>query len=184
MRAAIFLDRDNTIIHNDGHLGDPDAAHLMDGVASSLIRMRDAGFDLIVVTNQSGVARGLFTEDDVKAVHRSIDRSIEQATAREDVILDWYYSPWHPEAVVDVYKGEHHTRKPAPGMLLQAAREHDIDLARSWMVGDQERDIEAGIAAGCRSILLASDMVETQAEKSCPTLNAAADHILAESRRI
>ncbi|MBG83284.1 MAG: hypothetical protein CMJ40_01925 [Phycisphaerae bacterium] len=181
MRRAIFLDRDNTIIHNDGHLGDPDAVHLMDGVADALVRMREAGFDLIVVTNQSGVARGLFTEDDVKAVHRSIDDSIAQATGRDDIILGWYYSPWHPEAVIQAYKGDHPTRKPEPGMLTQAAEDHDIDLKSSWMVGDQERDVEAGMAAGCRSIRLANDKTGTRAELRCPTLTEATDHILMES---
>ena len=181
MRRVIFLDRDNTIIKNDGHLADPDAAHLMDGVASSLVQMRDAGFDLIVVTNQSGVARGLFTEDDVRNVHDAIDRSIAQATRRDDIILDWYFSPWHPEGVVDAYRGEHPTRKPEPGMLTQAARDHEIDLERSWMVGDQERDVQAGQAAGCRCIRLASDPVQSNAQYQCGTLPEAAQYILKES---
>ena len=129
MRRTIFLDRDNTIIHNDGHLGDPEAVHLMAGAAQAMVQLVDAGFSLIVVTNQSGVARGLFTEEDVKAVHRSIDRSIAQATGREDLVLGWYYSPWHPEAVIDAYRGNHPTRKPEPGMLLEAADDHELTPA-------------------------------------------------------
>lgn len=181
MRRVIFLDRDNTIIHNDGHLGDPDAAHLMDDVAEALVQLRDAGFDLIVVTNQSGVARGLFTEDDVKSVHESIDGSIAEATSRDDIILGWYYSPWHPEAVVEAYRGDHPTRKPEPGMLIQAAEDHGINLESSWMVGDQERDVEAGIAAGCRSIRLSIETIETCAEKQFRTLTEATRYILSES---
>ncbi|MDG2095386.1 MAG: HAD family hydrolase [Phycisphaerales bacterium] len=181
MRRTIFLDRDNTIIHNDGHLGDPDAVHLMEGAAEAMIQLADAGYTLIVITNQSGVARGLFTEDDVKAVHQSVDRSIREATGREGVVLDWYYSPWHPEAVVDAYRGNHPTRKPEPGMLIKAAADHDIDLDNSWMVGDQERDVQAGAAAGCRSVRLASDPVETCAETCRPTLMDAARYILAEA---
>lgn len=181
MRRAVFLDRDNTIIHNDGHLGDPDAARLMDGASDAMILLRDAGFILIVVTNQSGVARGLFTEDDVKAVHQSIDDSITRATGRDDVVLGWYYSPWHPEAMLEAYRGDHPTRKPKPGMFIEAAADHDIDLVNSWMIGDQERDVEAGNAAGCRSVLLNTGATDTVAEHHCPTLTQAARFILAEA---
>lgn len=183
MRRTIFLDRDNTIIHNDGHLGDPEAVHLMAGAAQAMVQLVDAGFSLIVVTNQSGVARGLFTEEDVKAVHCSIDRSIARATGREDLVLGWYYSPWHPEAVIDAYRGDHPTRKPGPGMLLEAADDHELDLARSWMVGDQERDVQAGMAAGCRCVRLASASTQTLAEKRCDTLMAATQYILSEANR-
>ncbi len=153
MHRCIFLDRDNTIINNDDHLGDPDGVILFEDVPASLQALHDAGWLLVVVTNQSCVARGIFTEQNVHDVHGEIRRRLRDALGH-DVLEHWYYSPWHPEGVVDAFRGEHHTRKPQPGMLLQAADEHGIDLSGSWMLGDQVRDIRAGQAAGCRTILL------------------------------
>ena len=180
MQRCVFLDRDNTIIQNDGDLGDPDGVSLLEGAAQAMCRLRDAGFVLVVITNQSGVARGVFTEQDVADVHQAIEVILEQTTGRSDLVHGWYYSPWHPEGVIEAFRGSHPTRKPAPGMLLQAADDHGIDLRRSWMIGDQERDVEAGNAAGCRSILLATSETETSAERICETMTEAADCILQE----
>ena len=154
MQPVVFLDRDNTLIANDGDLGDPARVTLLDGVPEGLQRLRDAGYRLVVVTNQGGVARGRYEEEDVDRVHREIAGLVDLAADRRGLIDRFYYCPFHPEAVVDAYRREHPWRKPQPGMLLQASRDLGIDLRSSWMVGDQPRDVQAGAAAGCRTILI------------------------------
>ena len=180
MHRCVFLDRDNTIIENDDHLGDPAGVKLFDDTADALRLLHDAGWLLVVVTNQSGVARGLFTEEDVHAVHTEIQRQLSDATGQE-LIRHWYHSPWHPEGEVERFRGPHHTRKPGPGMLLEAAEAHAIDLEASWMLGDQARDIRAGQAAGCRTILLTmggvADMDDPQPDAIVDSISAAAQFI-------
>lgn len=182
MQPAVFLDRDNTIIHDKGHLGDPAGAVLLPDVPTALLELQEAGYLLVVVTNQSGVARGFFTEDDVHAVHDTIRKQVQDALGGQDLLKHWYYSPWHPEGTVEAFRGEHHTRKPEPGMLMQAAEELEIDLARSWMLGDQDRDIRAGQRAGCRAILLTLSGInaidDPQPDAIVDTFRAAADVIL------
>jgi D-glycero-D-manno-heptose 1,7-bisphosphate phosphatase len=152
LERAVFLDRDNTIIENDGYLGDPSRVKLLPGAATALAAMRALGYRLIVVSNQSGVARGLFDENAVEAVNAEMSRQLqEQAGAYIDAS---YYCPYHPEASLPEYRVDHDWRKPKPGMLRQAAADFRLDLAQSWMIGDQNRDIGAGAAAGCRTILL------------------------------
>ena len=153
---AVFLDRDNTLIVNDGDLGDPDAVVLMQGAAMAVASLCGLGFRTFVVTNQGGVARGRYREQDVDAVHQRLAELLEQQAtgARVD---GFYYCPFHPEGTSHHYRREHPDRKPAPGMLLRAAAEHGIDLRSSWMIGDAMRDVAAGEAAGCRTILLHPD---------------------------
>jgi len=170
VEQAIFLDRDNTLIANDGDLGDPTGVRLLDGVPQGLRALREIGFRLIVVTNQSGVARGRFTEDDVDAVHQRIAQLVDGGAAMRDVIDRFYYCPYHPDAVIDFYKRDHFWRKPQPGMLLQAARDMKLDLSSCWMIGDQSRDIDAGRAAGCRTVLITRD--EALASAAQPTVVA------------
>lgn len=149
---AVFLDRDNTIIANDGYLGDPTKVRLLPGAAAAIASMRRLGYRIIVVSNQSGVARGKFDESAVEAVNQEMIRQLrEQAAAHIDAS---YYCPFHPEAVVAEYKVDHDWRKPKPGMLKAAAADFDLDLTRCWMVGDMQRDIAAGLAVNCRTILL------------------------------
>ena len=157
MEPAVFLDRDNTLIANDGDLGDPDHVHIVEGVPAGLLALRKAGFRLVVVTNQGGVARGKFTEADVDAVHQRIASLVEDETGSESVIDRFYYCPYHPEGTKPEYRRDHSWRKPHPGMLVQAARDMGLDLSRSWLVGDQLRDIRAGKAAGCRTVLVTND---------------------------
>jgi D-glycero-D-manno-heptose 1,7-bisphosphate phosphatase len=128
----------------------------MQGAAMAVASLCGLGFKIIVVTNQGGVARGKYTEDDVKQTHdRLADMVADAATgARIDA---FYYCPYHPQGKLPEYTKEHPTRKPQPGMLLDAAKDHGLDLSRSWMVGDQVRDVQAGAAAGCRTILLRTD---------------------------
>jgi D-glycero-D-manno-heptose 1,7-bisphosphate phosphatase len=157
VQAAVFLDRDNTLIHNDGDLGDPEQVRLVDGVPAGLKALRQAGFHLVVVTNQAGVARGRFSEEDVDAVNQRIALLADRHARSVGLIDRFYYCPYHPEAQVPEYKRDHPWRKPNPGMILQAARDMQLDLGESWMIGDQERDVLAGRAAGCRTILVTRD---------------------------
>lgn len=157
MEPAVFLDRDNTLIANDGDLGEPDSVRLLDGVAAGLKALREAGYRLVVVTNQGGVARGRFTEEDVDAVHQRIALLVDAQANALGLIDRFYYCPYHPEATVAEYKRDHPWRKPHPGMILQAARDMGLDLSASWMIGDQERDVLAGRAAGCETILITRD---------------------------
>ena len=154
METAVFLDRDNTLIANDGDLGDPGAVRLMDGVAGGLKALREAGYRLIVVTNQGGVARGKFSEDDVDAVHQRIATLVDETAGAGGLIDRFYYCPYHPDARLEEYRRDHPWRKPHPGMLLQAARDLDLDLAECWLIGDRQRDVEAASAAGCRAVLI------------------------------
>lgn len=148
---AIFLDRDDTIIEDAGYISDPEQVKLIKGVPKALAQLREIGFKLVVVTNQSGVARGIFAEKALGEIHNRL----RQLLSKEYVQLDnIYYCPYHPEGIVPKYRKESDLRKPSPGMLLVAAEEMDIDLDNSWMIGNSSRDIEAGLQAGCKTILL------------------------------
>ncbi len=148
MRPAVFLDRDGTLIAEVGHPGDPDGVALLSGVPDSLRRLREAGLALVVASNQAGVARGYFTEEDVLAVNRRL----ADILADEGLELDgWYYCIHHPD-----FGGPCDCRKPAPGMLTRAARDLRLDLGRSWIVGDHPSDAEAGRRAGVRPIIVLS----------------------------
>ncbi len=153
--AAVFLDRDNTLIQNDGDLGDPDQVVLIKGVASAIASLRGLGYKIVVVTNQGGVARGKYSEQDVDAVHQRINDLIKATTGA--TIDQFYFCPYHPQGKVKKYRREHPWRKPQPGMLLQAAEELNLDLNLCWLVGDQLRDVESAQAADVRAILLHSD---------------------------
>ena len=151
MKRAVFLDRDNTLIANDGDLGDPEAVQLMKAAALGVAALRGLGYQIVVVTNQGGVARGKYGEDDVNAVHERINEHL-QSQANGAKIDRFYFCPFHPEGSVQRYRKEHPWRKPAPGMLLQAAADMKLDMSLCWMIGDAPRDIEAGKAAGVRTI--------------------------------
>lgn len=176
MRKAVFLDRDGTIIDNQGDLGDPNGVNIIDGVKDAIKALAEAGWLLIVVTNQAGVARGVFTEQDIHAVHDHIDTLVGP-------IAKYYYCCFHEEGKVEEWRGSHPWRKPAPGMLLQAIEDFDIDSTSSWMIGDTARDMQAGQAAGCKTIWLTAPgrvTDEVVPTLSCPTLAEAALFILAE----
>lgn len=168
VEPAVFLDRDNTLIANTGDLGEPSRVRLLDGVAPALIKLRDAGYRLIVVTNQGGVARGKFTEADVDAVHQRIAQLLADAHGRRNLIDRFYYCPYHPQGAIDEYRRDHSWRKPHPGMILQASRDMELDLRRSWLIGDHQRDVAAGRAAGCQTILVSKSA--RLAERANPTL--------------
>jgi len=151
--TAVFLDRDGTIVHDAGYLDDPAKVRLLPGAAEALARLADAGHLLVIVSNQSGIARGLFDEKCLAEVHARVEQLLQEEGARIDGA---YYCPYldGPEATVPAYRRDSELRKPKSGMLIQAAKELDIDLTRSWMVGNAPTDVEAGLRAGCRSILV------------------------------
>jgi D,D-heptose 1,7-bisphosphate phosphatase len=164
VERAVFLDRDNTLIANDGDLGDPEQVRLLEGVSAGLRTLQSAGYRLIVVTNQAGVARGVFTEDDVDHVHQRIASLVDQEAKASRLIDRFYYCPYHPEGEVEEYRRDHPWRKPRPGMLIQAARDLGLDLSASWMIGDRARDVQAGAAAGCRTVLVNRNGAPVEAE--------------------
>jgi len=153
-RPCVFFDRDDTLIAcravvADGDLGDPALVRLLPGAREAVGALKEAGFAVVVVSNQGGVARGRYDEAAVRAVNRRLSELLDHA------VDAFYYCPYHPRGVVAGYDREHPWRKPSPGMLLQAARDLDLDLSRSWIVGDAARDCEAGLRAGCKAVLLA-----------------------------
>ncbi len=150
---AVFLDRDNTLIEDPGYISDPKVVTLLPGVELALKSLTQCGYKLIVVTNQSGVARGLLTEETLEKIHGELRRQLSDRGAHLDAI---YYCPYHPEGTIEEYAKESELRKPQPGMLELGAKELDIDLSESWMVGDSARDIEAGQRAGCKTIRVRS----------------------------
>lgn len=152
-RPAIFLDRDGTIIKDTGYVDAPEKVELLPGAAEAIVKLRDAGYLAVIVSNQSGVARGKFDEAMMNKIHRRVVADIEDKGGGIDGA---YYCPYlgGPDAVVERYRRDSPMRKPHPGMLLEASRAHNIDIGRSWMVGDNVRDADAGRAAGCRTILI------------------------------
>ena len=151
-RPAIFFDRDNTLIVSDGYLSDPAKVVLVDGAADAVAKARQLGFTVVVISNQSGVAKGIFAEEAVWAVNTRLNELLKAAKSTATIALH-EYCPYHPEASVEKYRQDSPLRKPRPGMILAAADKLKLDLGRSWVIGDAPRDIEAGRAAGCRTIL-------------------------------
>jgi len=149
--AAVFLDRDGTLVHPSQYPAHPEDLRLYDGICPELQALQRAGFRLVVITNQSGIARGYFTESDLQVMHEYLRRELEG----RGVFLDGiYHCPHHPEGVIPALSIRCECRKPQPGMVLQAAAELDLDLTRSWLVGDILDDVEAGNQAGCCTILV------------------------------
>lgn len=148
---AIFLDKDGTLVHNVPYNVAPERIQLMPGVAEGLQRLHAAGYTLIVITNQSGVARGYFAEEALDGV----EARLRDLLAEYGVPLaGFYYCPHHPDGVEPAYATTCTCRKPAAGLLLQAAHDHDIECSQSWLIGDILNDIEAGRRAGCRTVLV------------------------------
>ena len=149
---AFFLDRDGVMIEEENYLADPAKVRLCPGCAEALRRIARAGFRIVVTSNQSGIARGYFTFAEIAAVERKI---VELLAAGNAPAPDaWYYCPHHVKGTVAQYVRECDCRKPRPGMLLQAAREHDLELSGSVMIGDKLSDLRAAFAAGCPSAAL------------------------------
>ena len=151
MKKAFFLDRDGVIIEERNYLSDPGQVALCSGAAEAIRTMRQAGYLVIAVSNQSGVARGYFTREQLKAVEHRIDALLEAGGARIDA---WYYCMHHKKGIIPEFTCDCDCRKPRPGLFLQAAKDYDIDLADSFMIGDKVSDILAARNARCRNAVL------------------------------
>ena len=151
MNKAVFLDRDKTIIEDkEGYINDPTKVKLLPGAAEAIKKLNKNSFKVIITTNQSGVGRNYFTEKDLTLIHQKMIELLQKEGAHLD---DIYYCPHHPEEACSC-------RKPLPGMIVEAAIEHDIDIKESYCIGDSERDIEAGKTAGCKTILIKEGRLE------------------------
>jgi len=148
MPPAIFLDKDGTLIEDVPYNVDPAQMRLGAGVAAGVRRLHEAGFALVVVTNQSGVARGYFAEAAIAPVETRLRQLLRVP------ITGFYYCPHHPDGTVLEYAIRCRCRKPQPGMLRRAAMDLGLDLNCSWLIGDILNDVEAGQRAGCRTILI------------------------------
>jgi len=151
VNKAIFLSRDGTIVDNPDYLSDPNQVKLLNGAARAINDMRAMGYKLIVATNQPAVAQGVTSEETLAKIHEKLVLLLANEGAYLDKI---YYCPFHPDGAIPKYRKDDYTRKPNPGMLLAAADDFDINAKDSWMIGDSDKDIEAGARAGCKTILI------------------------------
>ena len=150
---AIFMDRDGTLIKDPGYINNPDQVKLLSGASE------------VIVTNQSGVARGIVSEVVLKQIHERLQKLLAHEGAGIEGI---YYCPYHPDGVIEKYRTESENRKPNPGMILAAAKEMDINLERSWVIGNSYRDILAGQRAGCKTILINAEFDQTYRKPTDP----------------
>lgn len=148
---AVFIDRDGTLNEDIGYVSAPDQLILYPWAAEAVRLVNGSGLKAVVITNQSGIARGLYTEDDLKSIHLRMIDELERQGARLDAV---YYCPHHPEIGDADYRVVCECRKPRTGMLDAAAREHNIDLAQSFVIGDKASDIALADNAGARSALV------------------------------
>jgi D-glycero-D-manno-heptose 1,7-bisphosphate phosphatase len=182
MEAAIFIDKDGTLIHDIPYNVDPDLIVLQEDSAGGLKILCDSGYKLIVISNQSGVACGYFSEEELFPIEDKL-RSLLEPFGIE--LFGFYFCPHYAGGIIDEYAVDCYCRKPMPGMLLHAAEVNDIDLSTSWMIGDILNDVEAGNRAGCKTILIDNGN-ETEwltgefrtPAMTCRNINEAADCIL------
>lgn len=175
-KPAVIFDRDGTLIVDLVYLNDPDKLEYLPGVFEACRRLRDRGFVFCVATNQSGVARGIVDVRNLDEIHRRIQAKF----ASEGIdLLSFHSAPYMTDS-------DHQMRKPNPGMLLEAARWHRLDLSQSWMVGDRMTDVEAGHRAGCQSVLIGFAETPEDSPYRAPAIHTpnlldAANEILARS---
>lgn len=177
-QKAIFLDRDGTLNKYVGFLSNIKQFELIPGTENAIRKINDSGYLAIVITNQPVIARGEVSLEELLEIHNKLETFLGLQGAYVDAI---YYCPHHPhkgyEGELPEYKIECECRKPKPGMLLKAAEDFNIDLSQSWMVGDEENDIKAGIAAGCKTVLLSDREKDYGQTMTMRTLSEFADHL-------
>ena len=157
LRRAVFLDRDGTINHDPGYIKDPNDVEILPGVPEGIRKLKeDFDFSIIVISNQAGVAKGLMTREDVNAVNNRINELLMIKGASIDA---FYYCPYHPE--FDPPE-KSNCRKPSPFMIVQASKEHQIELNKSFMIGDKTSDVESGLNAGVKTILIGSPIFQNE----------------------
>jgi D-glycero-D-manno-heptose 1,7-bisphosphate phosphatase len=179
LRRAVFLDRDGTLVEEVPYLHDPAEVALLPGVAGALAALGAAGYALVVVTNQAGVARGFYDEAAVARVHRRLRALLAAGGARLDAVL---YCPHHPDGTVAGYAGACRCRKPAPGMLQAAAGRLGLDLRASYLIGNHPSDVAAALAAGATPLFVTTGRAAGRrppvGAAAFPSLAAAAGAVL------
>lgn len=184
MFRAVFLDRDGTINVEKNYVHRVEDFEFIDGAIEGIALLNQHGFKVVVVSNQSGIARGFYTPNDVHVLHDHIQRELR----KHDALIDaFYYCPHHPEAAIDMYRLNCDCRKPNPGMVLRAEKKLDLDLKSSYIVGDLVADIELGLRLGIYAVLVKTghgeDALKTLQDTNRPP-DAVADHLLGAVRHI
>lgn len=156
---AVFIDRDGTINVDVDFLSSPSQLQLIPRSAEAIRELNDLGIAVVVITNQSGIARGLYTEDDLRRVHEAMDSELKKFGA---TVLEYFYCPHHPEEGLPPYRIECECRKPKPGMLNQAKQKYGFSLTRSFVVGDKCIDVQTGKAVGAVAIQVATGYGEKE----------------------
>jgi D-glycero-D-manno-heptose 1,7-bisphosphate phosphatase len=149
-RRAAFLDRDGVLNHDRGYVHKAEAFEWIDGAREAIALLRASGYLTVLVTNQSGIARGFYDEDALQRLQTHVQAELVRSGTKLDA---WYFCPHLPDASKQAYRLECDCRKPKPGMLLRAANEHGLDLSESLLIGDKESDLQAATAAGVRGFL-------------------------------
>jgi len=155
LAPAVFLDRDGVLNHDSSYVFRIADLKVLDGVTDALVMLQKAGFRLIVISNQSGVARGKFTTDDVERFNAALSGRL--SFEGRELISAFYYCPYLPDAEVAAYRKDSPDRKPGTGMIEKACADHGIDRKGSWLVGDRASDVDCAIAAGMRSVQVTGD---------------------------
>ncbi len=184
MFRAVFLDRDGTINVEKNYVHRVEDFEFIDGAIEGIALLNQHGFKVVVVSNQSGIARGFYTPNDVHVLHDHIQRELR----KHDALIDaFYYCPHHPEAAIDMYRLNCDCRKPNPGMVLRAEKKLDLDLKSSYIVGDLVADIELGLRLGIYAVLVKTghgeDALKTLQDTNQPP-DAVADNLLGAVRHI
>lgn len=183
MDRVVFLDRDGTINVEKKYLYKPEDFEFIEGTQEAIRLLNEAGYKVVVITNQAGVARGYYTEEDVDRLHRYINKRLAESGAHIDA---FYYCPHHPENGIGKYQIACDCRKPKIGMFLQAEKLFDIDKGNSWMIGDKLIDIEAGKNYGVRTVLVRTGYgremeIYAEADRVYDNLKSAVDGALIEA---
>jgi len=188
MNKAVFLDRDGTINSEVGYLSRTDQIQILDGVTEALNTFKEQGYINIIITNQSGVARGYYTEEQLAEIHREFMNLLQ--INGKSLVDGIYYSPYHTEGTVEEYKKNSSCRKPGTGMIEEAVKNHGIDLTKSFLIGDSMADMQCAENAGIRKILVLTGYGKKTAEECVKTgikpdftaenIRKAADYILSK----